>query len=223
MDRIINGVRQFQEKVFPRQRSLFQRLATGQKPETLVIACSDSRISLELLTQTAPGELFVCRNAGNIVPPSGRGDAMSASIEYALGALPIRDIVIIGHSDCGAMKGLLSPQNLDEMPQVKSWLGHARGALKAFQQDGEEPGSHEAVATLARLNIRLQLEHLHTYPGVFARVRNGRLNLHGWHYEIGTGEVFAWEAAEYNWIPLRSNAPVPISAARPTQEQARHA
>ena len=203
MDRLIKGVRQFQERIFPKQQALFQKLAKGQQPETLVIACSDSRVSLELMTQTSPGELFVCRNAGNIVPPYGHSDAMNASIEYAISVLPIRDIVVCGHSDCGAMKGLLTPQNLTDMPRVKDWLGHARGALRAFERGGDEPHSHEAPASLARLNIRLQLEHLHTYPEVFARVQQGLLRLHGWLYEIGTGDVFSWEPAEGSWVSLR--------------------
>src|SRR5690242_4163073 len=107
MNRIIQGIQQFQRDVFPANRELFQRLASGQKPEALFIACSDSRVSLEWVTQCGPGDLFVCRNAGNIVPGYSHTDAVSATIEYAISALAIKDIVVCGHSDCGAMKGLL--------------------------------------------------------------------------------------------------------------------
>jgi carbonic anhydrase len=203
MEKLIEGVRRFQENVYPRQRDLFQRLAHGQNPETLIIACSDSRVSLEMITQASPGDMFVCRNAGNLVPPHGRPDAMTASIEYALTALPIRDIVVCGHSDCGAMKGLLAPQNLAAMPQVQGWLAHARGAVSAFGKNGSSLDVHEAAAMLAKLNIRLQLEHLHTYPEVFSRLQEGTLRLHGWLYEIGTGEIQEWQPMAGEWIPVR--------------------
>jgi len=109
MDKIIQGIRRFQTDVFPNNRTLFERLAAGQNPEALFICCSDSRISLDLITQTAPGDLFVCRNAGNIVPVYGQGDAVSATIEYAVSILNINHIVVCGHSDCGAMKALMKP------------------------------------------------------------------------------------------------------------------
>jgi len=209
MDKIIQGIRHFQDTVFPKNKALFQQLASSQAPETLVIACSDSRISLDLLTQTSPGDLFVCRNAGNLVPPQGRSNAVSASIEYALNALPIRDIVICGHSDCGAMKGLLHPKALRRMPQVKGWLAHAEGALEAFERHGGTADAHDSVAKVAKLNVRLQLEHLRTFPSVFARVQEGRLRLHGWFYQIEAGDVSQCQG-DGSWIPLRH--PVPYQA-----------
>lgn len=202
MNRIIQGIQHFQTQVFPAQRAMFERLAGGQHPEALIVACSDSRVSIDLITQTAPGDLFVCRNAGNIVPPHGRTDAVAASIEYALTKLPIQDIVVCGHSDCGAMKGLLSPQALTEMPQVKSWLSHAEGALEEFEIDRVGPHSPEALAILTKLNIKLQLAHLRTYPRVSARIREGSLRLHGWFYQIEAGEVHSWEGSSGAWVPL---------------------
>jgi len=204
MDKIIQGIRHFQDTVFPKNRALFQHLAASQSPETLVIACSDSRISLDLLTQTSPGDLFVCRNAGNIVPPQGRSNAVSASIEYALNALPIKDIVICGHSDCGAMKGLLHPKALRRMPEVRGWLKHAEGAREAFERHGGTPDGHEAVASLAKLNVRLQLEHLRTFPSVFSRVQEGSLRLHGWLYDLGEGVVTAYDADKAAFLPLHT-------------------
>ncbi|MEO8596793.1 MAG: carbonic anhydrase [Candidatus Solibacter sp.] len=209
MDKIIQGIRHFQDEVFPKNRALFQNLASSQSPETLVIACSDSRISLDLITQTSPGDLFVCRNAGNLVPPHGKSNAVSASIEYALNALPIRDIVICGHSDCGAMKGLLHPKALRRMPQVKGWLTHAEGALAAFERQSGAAGAPDAVARLAKYNVRLQLEHLRTFPSVFSRVQEGTLRLHGWFYQIDQGEVSQCQG-DGSWIPLRH--PVPYEA-----------
>jgi len=209
MDKIIQGIRHFQDTVFPKNRALFQHLAASQSPETLVIACSDSRISLDLLTQTSPGDLFVCRNAGNIVPPQGRSNAVSASIEYALNALPIKDIVICGHSDCGAMKGLLHPKALRRMPEVRGWLKHAEGAREAFERHGGTPDGHEAVASLAKLNVRLQLEHLRTFPSVFSRVQEGSLRLHGWFYQIEAGDVSQCQG-DGSWIPLRQPIPYQV-------------
>jgi carbonic anhydrase len=202
MNRIIQGIQHFQTNIFPAQRALFERLASGQHPEALIVACSDSRVSLDLITQTAPGDLFVCRNAGNIVPPHGRTDAVAASIEYALTKLPIQDIVVCGHSDCGAMKGLLTPQALNDVPQVQSWLSHARGALHEFEHHGPGIHSPEALAKLTKLNIKLQLAHLQTYPRVSDRLRNGSLRLHGWFYQIEAGEVHVCGAANGAWLPL---------------------
>src|SRR5262249_15474046 len=121
MNRIIQGIQQFQRDVFPANRELFSRLAHGQKPEALFVACSDSRVSLEWITQCGPGDLFVARNAGNVVPRYGHANAVSATIEYAVAALEVKDIVVCGHSDCGAMKGLLNPGAVSAMPDVKNW------------------------------------------------------------------------------------------------------
>src|SRR6185369_1646988 len=125
MNRIIQGIQQFQRDVFPANRELFTRLASGQKPEALVIACSDSRVSLEWITQCGPGDLFVCRNAGNMAPRASRGDDVSATIEYAVSALGVRDIVVCGHSECGGMKTVLNHKSLKSMPQVRTWLQQA--------------------------------------------------------------------------------------------------
>src|SRR6185436_1748393 len=157
MNRIIQGIQNFQRDVYPVHRDLFHRLAAGQSPEALFIACSDSRVALELLTQTGPGDLFVCRNAGNIAPVHGNADAVTAAIEYAVSALKVRDIVVKGHSDCGAMKGLLNPAALEKMPDVRGWLLHAQDARHALEGSGIDPKSHEALEAVTKLNIRLQL------------------------------------------------------------------
>jgi len=146
MNRIIQGIQQFQKDVFPANRELFTRLASGQKPEALFIACSDSRVSLEWITQCGPGDLFVCRNAGNMVPRFSRGDDVSATIEYAVSALGVRDVVVCGHSDCGAMKALLNPASLAGMPHVKSWLRQANEARQAL---GKAQLAHPSAETLA--------------------------------------------------------------------------
>jgi len=204
MNRIIQGIQQFQNEVFPKQRELFQRLAAGQSPEALFVSCSDSRVSPEMITQTAPGDLFVCRNAGNIVPSYGLADAVSASIEYAVSQLPIQDIVVCGHTDCGAMKGLLHPEVLEEMPHVKMWLTHSEGARRAMNCDRRGGLVMDPLAMLTRLNVRLQLEHLGSHPEVFAGMQQGRLRLHGWVYQIESGAIEAWDGEQQRWTALNS-------------------
>jgi carbonic anhydrase len=208
LNRIIEGIRQFQKDVYPAHRHLFQRLAAGQSPEALFIACSDSRVSLEWLTQSGPGDLFVCRNAGNIAPVYGHADAVSSAIEYAVCALKVRDIVVKGHSDCGAMKGLLNPSALAELPDVRGWLRNAEEARR-----GLDPNAPGALETLTKLNIRLQMDHLRTHPSVDAAVRAGALELHGWYYDIGSGTVEEWDAARDRWAAVRESAPAPRQAA----------
>jgi carbonic anhydrase len=223
MNRIIQGIQNFQKDVFPAHRDLFQRLATGQSPEALFIACSDSRVALELLTQTGPGDIFVCRNAGNIAPTHGHTDAVTAAIEYAVSALKVRDIVVKGHSDCGAMKGLLNPAALEKMPDVRNWLEHSQEARQTLEAAGIDAKAPEALETVTKLNIRLQLEHLRTHPPVRAAVRAGSLSLHGWYYRIDSGSVEAWDVDSNRWAPV-TEAYTPISAKHePPSEEALHA
>jgi len=205
MNRIIQGIEQFQRDVFPANRELFARLASGQKPEALFIACSDSRVSLEWITQCGPGDLFVCRNAGNMAPRFSRGDDVSATIEYAVSALRVQDIVICGHSDCGAMKALLNPASLNDMPQVKSWLRHGKEARQALDKAKINRPSLNSLVELTKLNVRLQLDRLSVHPKVRAQLRAGALELHGWYYRIDTGEVQAWEAAEDRWVAVQES------------------
>jgi carbonic anhydrase len=214
MNRIIQGIQRFQKHVYPRNRDLFQRLASGQSPEALFIACSDSRISLDLITQTAPGDLFVCRNAGSIVPAHGQSDAISAAIEYAVSVLGVNHIVVCGHSDCGAMKGLLHPESVEGLPEVKQWLRHAEGARCALERDYAGMPQAEALTLLTKLNIRLQLDHLRTHPLVFARLQDHSLQLHGWFYHIGSGDVQVWEADQRRWAQFEEAAPF-IAAGAP--------
>src|SRR5262245_50108210 len=126
MQKLIEGIHQFQTAIFGSQRELFERLVDGQRPDALFITCSDSRINPNLLTQTEPGELFILRNAGNIVPRHRRGNGgESATIEFAVAALGIQDIILCGHSHCGAMQGLLRSDRLAELPAMAAWLTHA--------------------------------------------------------------------------------------------------
>ncbi|MES2462376.1 MAG: carbonic anhydrase [Armatimonadota bacterium] len=191
---------------FSSQRELFERLAEGQSPETLFITCSDSRINPNLLTQTQPGELFILRNAGNIVPPYGAANGgEGATIEYAVAALGVKDIIVCGHSHCGAMKGLLHPESLTELPQVSQWLGHAEATRRIMQENYQHLQDTALLTATVEENVLIQLENLRTHPAVAARLGRGQINLHGWVYKIETGEVFAFDPKENQFLPVSSS------------------
>lgn len=202
MEHVISGVSKFQREVYPEKAARFKKLAKGQNPEVLFITCADSRIDPSMLTQTEPGELFICRNAGNIVPPhSNQTGSMTASIEFAVAALGVSHIVVCGHSDCGAIKGAISPENLDDLPHVKEWLGHCRAAREVVKE------RHGAVCKdhldeVTRENVLLQLQHLRTHPAVAAKIASGKISLHGWVYNIETGGIDAYNPQSDSFGPL---------------------
>lgn len=188
------GVIKFQNTVFPQKKDLFEKLSRGQSPEALFITCSDSRIETAMITQTDPGELFICRNAGNIVPPhSTHTGGMTASIEFAVAALKVPHIVICGHTECGAMKGAMNPEGLDELPHVREWLGYSRAAVSIVQALGEDLSDEDRMKLLLKQNVILQLQHLKTHPSVAVQLAKGELQLHGWVYDIKTGDVLAYD------------------------------
>ncbi|MBW4329751.1 carbonic anhydrase [Stakelama sp. CBK3Z-3] len=190
---IIGGVSRFQSNVFPDQKELFRKLAQdGQRPRTLMISCADSRVVPELITQSAPGELFVCRNAGNIVPPFAmKNGGVSSAVEYAVVALAVSDIVVCGHSDCGAMKAFFAPEALETMPNVKSWLAHSEPAFEVVKSCCGHLPQDQQVEALVLENVSIQLLHLQNHPSVAARMAQGKLSLHGWFFDIESGEVRA--------------------------------
>lgn len=208
VDRLIDGVETFRSEVFPERRDRFSELARNQDPRVLFITCADSRVMPEMITQTEPGELFVCRNIGNIVP--GYGEMMggvSAVIEYAVVGLGVSDIVVCGHSDCGAMKGLLvcDDPTQPSMPAVANWLRNAHAALSVVEatKPGLEPPAK--VQALVEQNVLTQLQHLRTHPSVAARLAKGDLALHGWVYDIESGQVNAHDERG-NLVPLTGHA-----------------
>lgn len=197
------GVVRFQTEVFPEKQELFESLAKGQSPEALFITCSDSRIETAMLTQTEPGELFICRNAGNIVPPHNNyTGAMTASIEFAVAALKVPHIVVCGHTECGAMKGALNPEGLGGLPHVREWLGYARAAVEVVNHIGGDLDDAGKMQMLLEQNVILQLNHLKTHPTVAARLAAGDLKLHGWVYDIRTGDVTAYDENTGSFRPV---------------------
>ncbi|TGD92121.1 carbonic anhydrase [Methylobacterium nonmethylotrophicum] len=216
MDNIVQGFTQFREQVFPSQRSVYQRLVhDGQQPKALVISCADSRVVPELITQAGPGELFVTRNVGNIVPPFATMlGGVTAAVEYAVLALKVRDIVICGHSDCGAMKGLLAPDLADTMPNVAAWLRHGEAARKivcdAYPDDIDD---RRRLHALAMENVLAQLNHLRTHPAVASALAAGELTLHGWFFEIETGHLLVYDGEAGRFVVLAEEDALPVAEA----------
>ncbi len=203
MQRLIQGLRKFQEEIFPAKRELFESLAKGQQPSTLFITCADSRVVPDLFTQSEPGELFVIRNAGNIVPPFSRQPGgVTATIEFAVVALGVRHIVVCGHTDCGAMKGLLHPEKLAAMPTVASWLMQADATRRLVLENYETADEAQLIDAMIRENVLVQLRNLETHPSVASRVARGDLSLYGWIYDISAGQVDSFDAAEQRYIRL---------------------
>jgi len=193
VDRIREGVRRFRKEIFPQKRALYQSLAEKQTPQALFLTCGDSRIEPSLLTGTEPGEIFVERTPGNIVPVYDDGDriGVSASIEYSVAVLGVQAIIVCGHSACGAMKALLHPDMLADIPATARWLTFAARAVARL--DTTHSGLEaERLETLTKLNVIEQMAHLHTHPAVEAHFTAGTLGIHGWFYEIHTGRVEAY-------------------------------
>jgi carbonic anhydrase len=198
---LLRGVEDFSRKVFPESQHLFDELAEGQSPHTLFITCADSRVVPEMITQTQPGELFVCRNIGNIVPGYGEMlGGVSAVVEYAVMVLGVRHVVICGHTDCGAMKGLLNPESTKDLPTVEAWLRNAQAAKSAVFARKLEGAP--VMQALIEENVRLQLTHLRTHPAVTAAMANSAITLQGWVYDIGDGKISILDEPANRFIPL---------------------
>lgn len=195
------GVLKFQSAVFPENEVLFEELSQGQSPEALFITCADSRIETAMITQTGPGELFICRNAGNIVPPhTEHTGGMTASIEYAVAVLKVPHIVVCGHSGCGAMAGAMNPEGLTGLPHVKRWLGYSQAAVSVVEELGKDMTDDEKMSFLIEQNVLLQLQHLRTHPSVAAALAKGQVELHGWVYDIKSGGVTAYDETQKQFL-----------------------
>lgn len=203
MNKIAAGVVRFQTETYPQMKTLFRELAAGQSPEALFITCSDSRIDPNLITRTDPGELFICRNAGNIVPPhTNHTGAMTAAIEFAVGALNVPHIIVCGHTGCGAMRGALDLESLAEFPHVREWLGFTRAAALIVKERDGRLSDEDRLNALVRQNVILQMQHLRTHPYVAARLAAGKTEIHGWVYDVGSGEVVAFDEAAGGFVPV---------------------
>jgi carbonic anhydrase len=210
MQRLIEGVHKFRSDAFGNYRTLFRKLSQeGQNPHTLFITCSDSRVLAELITQSKPGDLFVVKNVGNIVPPASvKGDTNStaAAIEFAVENLRVSDVVICGHSQCGAISALLGSTPLtDSTPHLRDWLRLAAPVLDSLKKDYAHLNStNEQQNAAAEENVLFGLDNLHSYPCVQQRLMDGTLRLHGWFFKIATAELFAYDPKTRQFSPLVS-------------------
>ncbi|HEY9624059.1 MAG TPA: carbonic anhydrase [Crinalium sp.] len=203
MKQLIKGLREFQSNYFCKNLELFEQLAHGQHPRVLFITCSDSRVDPNLITQTQPGDLFVIRNAGNIIPPFGATNGgEGAAVEYAIQALDIQQVVVCGHSHCGAMKGLLKLDSLEaDMPLVHNWLKHAEATRRLIKENyGGYEGEDLMEVTTAE-NVLTQIDNLRTYPVIRSRLHQGKLRFYAWIYEIESGEVLAYDEERHAFVP----------------------
>jgi carbonic anhydrase len=213
MNEVIGRIFKFEKHVFARHADLYGRLATnGQSPKALMISCADSRIVPELILQAEPGDLFVTRNAGNIVPPFSQANGgVSSAVEYAVVALGVTDIIVCGHSGCGAMEALLKPGSLDNMPNVAAWLRHSYAAQGVVEKCYPELKGPDRARVLALENIVCQLAHLRTHPSVAAGIARGTIALHGWFVDIHSGSILALDSEKGEFTPVRDDAPLPIA------------
>jgi carbonic anhydrase len=220
MKRLIQGIHQFREDTFRPLQGLFEQLATGQHPDTLFITCSDSRIDPNLLTKSKPGDLFILRNAGNIVPPRGTASGgEAATVEFALRTLGVKDVIVCGHYHCGAMAALLNSQLTADLPDVAAWLRHADTTARILRDNYSHLTGEALQAAAVEEHVLVQLEHLQTLPAVASGLRRGDVRLHGWVYRIETGEVFAYDTQTGQFVAIETypDAPSKRSERRPAQ------
>lgn len=208
MQKLIQGIHKFRQDELGRFQELFCRLSRdGQNPHTLFITCSDSRVLAELITQSQPGDLFVVKSVGNIVPPANVDFGVSstgAAIEFAVESLGVSDIVVCGHSLCGAMTALLhGVQEPETMPHLCQWLEMAAPVRGLIERDYSHLTDREdRIDAAAEENVLFALENLHTYPGVVSRLEKGTLRLHGWFFKIATAQMYAYDAVTQQFHPI---------------------
>ncbi len=219
MEKLVQGIHTFQKHIFRARHELFERLINGQNPQALFITCSDSRVMPDLITQAEPGDLFVLRNAGNLIPPHGAASdsGEAATIEYAVKSLRVSDIIVCGHTLCGAMQALLNPELLTDMPRMRDWLKHAEGTREIIRTNYHCPTPEAAWKATVEENVLMQLENLRTHPAVAAALARSELKLHGWVYKLETGQVFAYDPEPGQFLPLTGDAPAALPNRRSRQ------
>lgn len=203
MERLIEGHKKFLAEVFPQRRDQFHLLAESQAPEWLFITCSDSRIVPDLILGTGPGDLFIARCIGNVVPITANDvDGCTATIEYAVDALKVKHAIVCGHSDCGAMKAALTRHGLDKLPKASRWLHHVEAAFTHRQPLNPADGEHAELCSLIRGNVVAQMLNLRAQPSVARAVMEGRLAVHGWYYDILSGRIERFDENARRFVPL---------------------
>jgi carbonic anhydrase len=203
MEKLIAGHKRFLAEVFPQKKNTFRLLADSQAPQWLFITCADSRVVPDLILGTEPGDLFIARSIGNVVPIASQDvDGVTATIEYAVEVLKVRHAIVCGHSDCGAMKAALDRSKLENLPKARRWLDHVQAAFAHRQPLNPLDGTHVELASLIRGNVVAQLMNLRAQPAVVHAEGEGRLTLHGWYYDILTGRIEEYNEDMRKFVPL---------------------
>lgn len=205
MQKLQAGIHHFRANYFASNRELFEQLATtGQKPETLFITCCDSRVVPNLITNAAPGELFIVRNVGNIVPSVQRGvlGGVSAAIEYAVEVLEVGNVIVCGHTHCGAIDAILNPEGLQHLPNVSRWLSESARIPELIRERYGDLDPEARMIAAIEENVLLQLENLRTFDFVARRLDDGRLKKNGWVFKIATGEIFDYDPISEQFLKL---------------------
>jgi carbonic anhydrase len=208
MEKLLRGILHFRRHELPARRAIFAKLAEGQAPDTLFIACCDSRVVPNLFSATEPGDLFAVRTIGNLMPPDGlhhggKGDVSEgAALEYSLQKLRVTNIIVCGHSMCGAMEALLARQPLDDTPNLKEWLELGKPSLDRFERATHIDPTLLAVDRLSQVNVLQQLDHLRTYRFVREREDSGEVHLHGWWFDVATGETHIYDEERGGFVLL---------------------
>jgi carbonic anhydrase len=207
MQRLLEGVHRFQQDEFGKYQAMFRRLSRrGQKPHTLFITCADSRVLAELITQSNPGDLFVIKNVGNIVPPADGGgefNSTAAGIEFAVEILGVTDIVVCGHSQCGAIDALMSNECSTNLKHLHNWVQLAspvRDVINMRYEHLKDPAAR--IRAAEEENVLFSIERLHSYPCVQRKLAEGNLRLHAWFFKIATGELFAYQPEQKQFVPI---------------------
>ncbi|PIR23775.1 MAG: carbonic anhydrase [Deltaproteobacteria bacterium CG11_big_fil_rev_8_21_14_0_20_45_16] len=206
MKKLFQGIIDFRQRVYPTCRDKFTELAKGQHPDALFIACSDSRVAPNWFASSDPGDLFVIRNVGNLISPCGTkgltdGDESElAAVEFAVLNLKVADVIICGHSDCGAMHALIDGASLTEAPHLKSWLRHGKDSLQKLKDHGPLNASEKPVNQLSQLNVLQQMEHMKSYPFIHEKIAKGELKLHGWWFDIAKAAIYSYQADQNKFI-----------------------
>jgi carbonic anhydrase len=203
LERITQGVTRFRAEVYPAQRAMFERLRAHQEPLALFLTCADSRVNPNLVTQTNPGEIFIERNPGNMVPSYVEFvGGVTAGVEYAMLVLKVPLVIICGHTDCGVMKALLDPATVHGMPGVQTWMTHGSAARERMSKELPFAGREEQLQRLTEYNVLQQMEHLMTHPSVRKRLKYGEIEIRGWVYDIGSGAIREFKPSSGRFEPI---------------------
>lgn len=213
MQKLVQGLHAFRAGYFAKHQQLFEQLAqAGQNPETLFITCCDSRVVPNLITQAAPGELFIVRNIGNIVPGPDLPGGTSAAIEYAVEVLGVQNIIICGHTQCGAMQSVLDPSCIEHLPNVRRWVSRAERVREIIGKRYSHLTGDARITAAVEENVLIQLENLRDFSFVSERLDLGKLHINGWVYHIGRGEIYDYDPT-LGEFTLLAGAPRPVQVA----------